>query len=70
MHPAIADLIQESPKAQGRAARQATLAVQALIEGAELTPKPGLVDQRGPGAHADLSFALMKRSARSLWPHF
>jgi triphosphoribosyl-dephospho-CoA synthase len=71
MYPAVAaDLIQENPKGQGRAARLAALAIQALIEEAELTPKPGLVDQRGPGAHADLSLRLMKRSARSLRPHF
>ncbi len=41
------------------AARLATLAVHALIEEAELTPKPALVDRRGPGAHADLGFELM-----------
>ena len=71
MYPAVVtDLIQENPTAQGRAACLATLAVRALIAEAELTPKPGLVDQRGPGAHADLSLMLMKRSARSLRPHF
>jgi triphosphoribosyl-dephospho-CoA synthase len=71
MYPAVAtDLIQENSQAQGRAARLASLAIRALIEEAELTPKPGLVDQRGPGAHADLSLTLMKRSARSLRPHF
>jgi len=71
MYPAIAaDLIRENPEAQGRGARLATLAIRALFEEAELTPKPGLVDQRGPGAHADLSLTLMKRSARSLRPHF
>jgi triphosphoribosyl-dephospho-CoA synthase len=71
MHPAVVtDLIQENPTAHGRAAGLATLAVTALIEEAELTPKPGLVDQRGPGAHADLSLALMRRSARSLRPQF
>ena len=52
------------------AARLATLAVDALIEEAELTPKPALVDRRGPGAHTDLSLTLMKRSARSLGPSF
>jgi triphosphoribosyl-dephospho-CoA synthase len=71
MYPALAaDRIQENPQAQGRATRLASLAIRALIEEAELTPKPGLVDQRGPGAHADLSLTLMKRSARSLRPHF
>jgi triphosphoribosyl-dephospho-CoA synthase len=68
--PFAADLIRENPKAQARAARLGTLALRALIEEAELTPKPALVDQRGPGAHADLSLRLMKRSARSLRQHF
>ncbi|MBV8100889.1 MAG: triphosphoribosyl-dephospho-CoA synthase [Verrucomicrobia bacterium] len=40
-----------------------TLARQALIAEAELTPKPGLVDRRGPGTHTDLSLDLMRRSA-------
>ena len=48
----------------------ASLAVRALIEEAELTPKPALVDRRGPGAHTDLSLMLMKRSAHCLAPGF
>ena len=48
------------------AARLATLAVGALIEEAELTPKPALVDRRGPGAHTDLSLRLMRCSALAL----
>lgn len=48
----------------------ADAAVRALVEEAALTPKPGLADSRGGGAHADLSFALMCRSARSLHPFF
>jgi triphosphoribosyl-dephospho-CoA synthase len=71
MYPLIAaNLSREYPKPQGRAGRLATFATRALIEEAELTPKPALVDKRGPGAHADLSLTLMKRSARSLRPHF
>jgi triphosphoribosyl-dephospho-CoA synthase len=50
--------------------RLAALATQALIAEAELTPKPGLVDQRGAGAHHDLSLALMRRSANALEPYF
>jgi triphosphoribosyl-dephospho-CoA synthase len=46
----------------------ATLARQALIAEAELTPKPGLVDRRGSGSHTDLSLALMKRSALAIEP--
>ena len=45
-----------------------TLARQALIAEAELTPKPGLVDRRGSGAHTDLSLALMIRSAFAIEP--
>lgn len=55
---------------QDQAARLATLALRALVEEAELTPKPALVDGRGPGAHSDLSLTLMKRSAWCLHPHF
>lgn len=44
-------------------------ATDCLIE-VNLTPKPGLVDRRGSGAHQDLSLALMERSARSLTPTF
>lgn len=48
----------------------AGLARQALIAEAELTPKPGLVDRRGAGAHTDLSLAIMQRSARAIEPYF
>jgi triphosphoribosyl-dephospho-CoA synthase len=41
-------------------------AVAALIEEAELTPKPGLVDKQNAGAHTDLHFELMIRSAHAL----
>jgi triphosphoribosyl-dephospho-CoA synthase len=44
------------------------LAKQALIAEAELTPKPGLVDRRGSGAHSDLSLAVMRRSAFAIEP--
>src|SRR6201984_1939025 len=46
----------------------AALARQALIAEAALTPKPGLVDRRGSGAHTDLSLALMRRSAFAIEP--
>ena len=48
----------------------AALARQALIAEAELTPKPGLVDRRGPGAHADLSLELIRLSATVLKTYF
>jgi triphosphoribosyl-dephospho-CoA synthase len=44
--------------------------VRALIEEAELTPKPALVDGRGGGPQEDLSVSLLKCSARSLAPFF
>ena len=49
-----------------RAGRLADLAVRALIAEALLTPKPALVDQRGPGAHRDLDLARLLRSAYAL----
>ncbi len=48
----------------------ASLAREALIAEAELTPKPGLVDRRGSGAHHDLSLALMRQSATAIEPYF
>jgi triphosphoribosyl-dephospho-CoA synthase len=48
----------------------ARAAVRALIDEAELTPKPALVDCMGNGAHADLDLKLMVRSAQSLHPGF
>ena len=52
------------------AERLADLAVQALIDEADLSPKPGLVDRRGSGAHSDLHLGLMHASANALWPAF
>jgi len=46
----------------------ADLAVEALIDEAELSPKPGLVDRRSSGAHSDMTLALMHASALALWP--
>ena len=48
----------------------AAMAVQALSDEALLTPKPGLVDSRGNGAHHDLSLPLLLLSARTLEPFF
>jgi triphosphoribosyl-dephospho-CoA synthase len=48
----------------------ADLAVAALRAEADLTPKPGLVDRRGPGAHSDMDLELLHRSAESLHPAF
>jgi triphosphoribosyl-dephospho-CoA synthase len=52
------------------AERLAELARQALVAEAELTPKPGLVDRRGSGAHSDLSLDIMRRSASAIAPYF
>jgi triphosphoribosyl-dephospho-CoA synthase len=51
-------------------AQLAAYAVTALIEEAQLTPKPALVDRRGSGAHRDLDLATMIRSANALGPTF
>jgi triphosphoribosyl-dephospho-CoA synthase len=48
----------------------ADLAVDALIDEADLSPKPGLVDKRGSGAHTDLHLGLMHASALSWGPCF
>src|ERR1700674_3658105 len=57
-------------RAAERSRLLATLASQALIAEAELTPKPGLVDRRGSGAHSDLSLDLMRLSAETIEPFF
>jgi triphosphoribosyl-dephospho-CoA synthase len=51
-------------------ARLADDAVASLVDEALLTPKPGLVDRRGSGAHADLDLDVMLRSASSLHDTF
>lgn len=52
------------------AQRLAELAVQALVEEVDQTPKPGLVDKNNQGAHRDMDRDLFYRSARSLTPYF
>ncbi|WP_445170486.1 triphosphoribosyl-dephospho-CoA synthase [Mycolicibacterium sp. Dal123E01] len=44
----------------------ADLAVAVLRAEADLTPKPGLVDRRGSGAHTDMDLVMLHRSAASL----
>ncbi|WP_196804870.1 triphosphoribosyl-dephospho-CoA synthase [Methylopila sp. M107] len=53
-----------------QADRLADLAVSALIAEAELTPKPGLVDARGAGAHVDVELHHFLASAEALRPTF
>jgi hypothetical protein len=56
------------PIVTDRCAVLGVLARQALVAEPELTPKPALVDRRGSGAHADLSLAIMRRSAFAIEP--
>lgn len=60
----------DAPPALSLAERLADLAVDALIDEADLSPKPALVDRRSSGAHKDLHLGLMHASALSLWPAF
>lgn len=61
---------QSQPQPLSLADRLADLAVDALIDEADLSPKPALVDRRSNGAHQDLHLGLMHASALSLWPAF
>jgi triphosphoribosyl-dephospho-CoA synthase len=67
-HVAQAPLLRPPP--QWRAVQLADLAVDVLIAEAVLTPKPALVDRRGPGAHHDLDLSRLLCSARSLHGSF
>ncbi|VVO40200.1 triphosphoribosyl-dephospho-CoA synthase [Pseudomonas fluorescens] len=58
------------PKPLSLAEHLADLAVDALIDEADLSPKPALVDRHGNGAHTDLHLGLMHASALALWPAF
>ncbi len=58
------------PKKLSLTEHLADMAVDALIDEADLSPKPALVDRRGNGAHTDLHLGLMHASALSLWPAF
>lgn len=53
-----------------RARTLADMVVAALIDEATLTPKPGLVDMSSRGAHTDLTWNLMCRSASALHGSF
>lgn len=47
-----------------------TLAVQSLLEEVCTTPKPGLVDRRNRGSHADMDIFTFQASAAALAPYF
>lgn len=52
------------------ATRISDAAVDALLEEVHTTPKPGLVDQRNNGSHADMDLPLFVISANALRPYF
>lgn len=60
----------EATYADSAARELSDLAVAVLLEEAELTPKPALVDRRRNGAHHDLDLARLQRSARALHDGF
>jgi triphosphoribosyl-dephospho-CoA synthase len=57
------------PNAVAIAESFADLVFEALLIEVRLTPKPGLVDMRNTGAHADMNVATFVASARALRPH-
>lgn len=46
------------------------MAIEALTEELETTPKPGLVDRHDSGAHRDMDIKLMRKSISTLAPYF
>jgi triphosphoribosyl-dephospho-CoA synthase len=62
--------VRDADPSSGIAIRLADRATACLVDEAMLTPKPGLVDMRGSGAHLDLDWPLMVRSAHALRPGF
>ena len=57
-------------RAEELAVHLANRARKALLDEARLTPKPGLVDRRGSGAHKDMNLAMLEASADCLTPTF
>ncbi len=67
MQAGHAAMPRETARATSSCARAlAAAAVLATQEEARLSPKPGLVDSRGSGAHTDLDLPLMLLSAKAL----
>jgi triphosphoribosyl-dephospho-CoA synthase len=56
----------DAPRVLFTSATLGHLAAEALREEALLTPKPGLVDTRGGGAHDDMDVAILLASAAAL----
>ena len=69
MHSA-ADAVPAGVESAARIGLVADLAVHALLEEAELTPKPALVDRRGGGVHDDMDLGMLFSSAYALHPTF
>jgi triphosphoribosyl-dephospho-CoA synthase len=65
-----ADAVAVGVESAARIGLVANLAVHALLEEAELTPKPALVDRRGGGAHDDMDLGMLFSSAYALHPTF
>jgi triphosphoribosyl-dephospho-CoA synthase len=61
-----ADTVPVGLESAARIGQVADLAVQALMQEAELTPKPALVDRRGGGAHDDMDLGMLFTSASAL----
>jgi triphosphoribosyl-dephospho-CoA synthase len=68
--PALLEAVPKGNLSDSTGLELANLAVSALIDEAELTPKPALVDCRGSGAHHDLDLARLRCSALALHDGF
>ena len=67
---ASADRINQVERADRVCKELSTLAVKALLDEAALFPKPGLVDPVSQGAHSDMGFTTLVRSAVALQQGF
>jgi triphosphoribosyl-dephospho-CoA synthase len=65
-----ADAVAVGVESAARIGLVADLTVHVLLEEAELTPKPALVDCRGGGAHDDMDLGMLFGSAYALHPTF
>ena len=63
--PRLDRALRDTPAASSAGAI-ADMAVAALRAEAQLTPKPGLVDRRGSGAHTDMNLQMLLASADAL----
>jgi triphosphoribosyl-dephospho-CoA synthase len=68
--PQAAQAPTHTRSAEVRARQLGRLVLESLIDEVTLAPKPGLVDIRSRGAHDDLEWSLMCKSACALLPTF